>query len=590
MNKYLFAIAVALVLVGAGCRKNVDDTTTRGPIDIELVETSILGYVLNETGEPLPFAYVNIGNETVQSNERGAFLFRNKLLDKYGTLIKVKQTGFHDAFKFVYPHLGTVSQVEIRMRAQSASNTFSADAEHTLNFASGNIEVQVTIPANAVADQNGQVWTGSVTARTVAYDPTDAEDRRVVPGDFRAQNSEGDACILKSFGMFGVELTSASGAPLNLLPGQKAKISLKIPGNLSGQAPSEIPLWHFNEINGYWEEEGSATLVNGRYEGEVAHFSFWNCDIPSNFAFINGRVVTTTGEVAAYAYVQVSSTNWGTTWSHCDDQGNFSGLVPNDETLDLQIGLECTNNVVEIGPFDPGSQNNIGTKSLSEAAIRYKGKLVSCSGVPLANGVVYIKKDTSEYLPILALTDGNGEFDIYSNNCNIPASAEAQAYDLANDLVSTPVPGDITNNLIDFGNIVVCDPQEEYIMLELGSPNPTIYTYNINPSLVHWGDSLLIKGLYLDNGSVTRTFDGNITYSGNGAASGVMYHYLALLNTGWASCFNCINNDVATITAAPTNVGDFGAGFVLGTARRVSTGGTQTTTPYKITFKIRRDQ
>jgi hypothetical protein len=598
MNKYLFAIAVALVLaVGAGCRKNVDDTTIKGPIDVELVETSVAGYVISENGEALPFATVTIGNTTVQTNKRGIFLIQDQLFDKNGTLVKVAYAGYHDAFRFVYPHLGTVNQVEIRMRAKNSPVTFNAASGHTLQLASGDVEVQVTIPANAVGDPNGQPWTGTVAARAVAYDPTNDKDRRVVPGDFRAQDRDGNARILQSFGMFGVELTTTAGAPLNLLPGQKAKISLKIPGSLSGQAPDEIPLWHFNENNGYWEEEGRATLVNGRYEGEVSHFSFWNCDVPNDFAFVKGRVITTNGQPASYSQLSITSVNWGSVTGYCDNNGYFSGFIPANELLKLQIGRGCTDNVVEIGPFEPSSQNDIGDQNASPSLLTYRGKLLSCDGSPLANGLVYVRGDSLGTFSIqhLAISDANGDFSLISNSCELPTLARIQAYDLVNNFESAVSAQYFTNYTFNFGNILVCNPLEEYIILELDGTTPTTYNYKIDASLNYsFSDSLFFSGNYLDNNNELQEIRCNVTYTGNGAASGVLYHYYATLTNGNETFFvNCIDcrNDVVTLAELPTNVGDFASGTFSGTALQTNnSSGVLTEIPYTIKFRVKRDQ
>lgn len=596
MNKYLFAIAAVLVLVGAGCRKNVDDTTTRGPIDVELVETSISGYVIAENGEALPFATVTIGNKTVQTNERGIFLIRDQLFDKNGTLVKVAYGGYYDAFRFVYPHLGTVNQVEIRMRAKALPSTFNSNSEQVLTFASGDVEVRVTIPANAMRDQNGQPWTGIVAARAVAYDPTNVNDRRVAPGDFRAQDREGNARILQSFGMFGVELTTTAGAPLSLLPGQKAKISLKIPVSLSGAAPAEIPLWHFNEANGYWEEEGSATLVNGRYEGEVSHFSFWNCDVPSDFAFIKGRVVTNIGQPVAYTVVTIESPFSGTTTGYSDDQGYFSGFVPNDDELKLQIGAECTNSIVTIGPFGAASQNDLGDQVITTGVFRYTGKLLACDGTPLTNGIAYIQGDTNSIIPqhLIAVVDENGAFNLYTNGCYQPSSAVAQGYDLDNGLVSNQINATISNNVGSFGDILVCNPLEEYITLELNGTTPATYKYELNAGLSYnFSDSLFFTGNLGSNNEMQYIYC-NVTYTGNGATTGVLYHFFAKFITGNETFLvNCIicGNDLVTLTELPTNVGDFVSGSFSGTAQQTNNNtGAITEVLYTIKFRVKRDQ
>jgi photosystem II stability/assembly factor-like uncharacterized protein len=68
-----------------------------------------------------------------------------------------------------------------------------------------------------------------------------------------------------------------------------------VPSSILANAPATIPLWYFDEEQGTWIEEGSATLQNGSYVGNVGHFSSWNADAPIQTSFLKGRVLCEDG-------------------------------------------------------------------------------------------------------------------------------------------------------------------------------------------------------------------------------------------------------------------------------------------------------
>src|SRR5690606_37192675 len=86
--------------------------------------------------------------------------------------------------------------------------------------------------------------------------------------------------LMLSYGMVGVELSDAMGQPVQLAPGSPATVRFPVMASQQSDAPATIPLWWFDEDLGYWIQEGEAALVGTEYVGEVAHFSWWNIDVP----------------------------------------------------------------------------------------------------------------------------------------------------------------------------------------------------------------------------------------------------------------------------------------------------------------------
>lgn len=89
--------------------------------------------------------------------------------------------------------------------------------------------------------------------------------------------------------MLNVELRGNDDQKLQIATGHKANISLPIAANQLDTAPATIPLWHFNEDSGLWEEQGFSRRQGDRYVGSVSHFSWWNND----YAYVVGTLNVT---------------------------------------------------------------------------------------------------------------------------------------------------------------------------------------------------------------------------------------------------------------------------------------------------------
>lgn len=289
------------------------------PIPTVNVQASLYGRVVTEGGIAVIGATVKVVGQTLTTNN-GLFFVYNQQLNHNGTYVQVKAPGYIATGRFAYPHLGSSTYMEIVVSDKSYQN-FSTETTANIPLNGG---ASVTIPAQSLVTANGQIYSGTFVAATRWLDPNDAATFTLMPGDLRAEDADGNARILKTFGMLGVESTTATGESLNLAPNKKATISLPIPAVMRGNAPNTIPLWHFDENNGYWKEEGSATKEGNNYVGEVSHFSFWNCDVPADYILLDGCLGNApAGTPLANAQITLTSVNYGTGYGYTDGQGLF---------------------------------------------------------------------------------------------------------------------------------------------------------------------------------------------------------------------------------------------------------------------------
>jgi uncharacterized protein (TIGR02145 family) len=395
-------MAFATLACIVSCRKDDDDTNTlpdnNTPTPGTLVGNSrtvdVVGQVFDESGNPLTGATVQAGygSQSTLTDERGFF----RLLDIAGfeniALVKVSKAGYFDGSRSFVPTDGQ-NRVRIALLAKNDAGSFNAASggqvsleNVTIDFAPGSIAL------------NGQPYSGNVNVSINSIDPTDTWNMsQQMPGSLVGANGQ-QFDVLRSFGMAGVELTDDSGQELQLLSGNTATVRFEVPASLLADAPSTIPLWHYNETQGYWVREGEAALNGNVYEGEVSHFSFWNCDTPAASVLFTLNLLDDAhgGAAAAIegAHVTITSVIYGTRDGYTDSNGQVSGLVQPNEVLEVNVYIICGNNEVlvytaTIGPLTADYSTTWSITELPNVAL-VQGQLLNASGAPVG-GYVYLE-------------------------------------------------------------------------------------------------------------------------------------------------------------------------------------------------------
>jgi uncharacterized protein (TIGR02145 family) len=195
--------------------------------------------------------------------------------------------------------------------------------------------------------------------------------------------------------MASVELRDANMNELQLATGVPATLTFNIPASLQGEAPQSIDWWSFDETLGYWKHEGEAQKTGTQYVGQASHFSWWNCDVPEDFNNLIGTVNSLEGTPVSDAQVNVVSPTLGTGITYTNNDGAFSGRVPKNQLLTLNIKLICntTNDWALAHSEILNSLTQALTSSITASLIgRYpiSGTVVNCQNQPVASGYVKI--------------------------------------------------------------------------------------------------------------------------------------------------------------------------------------------------------
>ncbi|MFN8155312.1 MAG: carboxypeptidase-like regulatory domain-containing protein [Bacteroidia bacterium] len=347
MRKSLL-VFVSFIYLSSGCAKEESNPSGSSTS----TKASVSGLVLDENNQPVAGATVMLENATEITNSQGYFILEEIQLNKERNLITVSKPGYWTHKTSFRSKVPSGFSINISLQKKSFDFTISSSSGGVLTIGGNTI----SFPSNAFVTSGNLVYTGSVSIAINSISTQDPDFGFNVPGnDQLAIDKNGNQCVLNNFGILGVELQDPAGNPLFLAPGKKATITISInPAQLSN-APATIPIWHFEETAGLWEEEGTATKQTNSYVGEVSHFSWWSYSTSSSFAFIEGHIFDCSNQPSAFANINTVS---GLS-THSDQNGYYYALVP----INTQISLFASNGFDSsaVYLFNTASQGSLTT-------------------------------------------------------------------------------------------------------------------------------------------------------------------------------------------------------------------------------------
>ncbi|MFM7768400.1 MAG: FISUMP domain-containing protein, partial [Bacteroidota bacterium] len=391
MLRKLLAFTILVSLTIAACKKDeTEDPSPNPPPSSDLwgqgVSASVYGTVTDENGNAVAGATVNAGNNTATTDAQG--VFRINGFNAYQNLgyVTVNKTGYFEGSRSFVPVSGG-NRVNIRLLSNAPDDVVNSSSGATIS--DPNSLVEITLPANGIVKNNAP-YTGNVRVAIRHIDTQSDNFSEEMPGNLvGVQNNQSRGLV--SYGMVAAELTDNGGQPLQLASGQTATVRFPIAAQQQATAPASIDLWSFDQQNGYWKHEGTATKQGSEYVAQVSHFSFWNCDIPGNWITLQGTINSTTGQPIPGATVTLNSQTNGTASDYTNAQGQFSGWVPAGQTLTMTVQVPCNgaNTTVltqSIGPFSTNTTLSPIAVTIP-GATQVTGTLV-CNGNPVTTGYV----------------------------------------------------------------------------------------------------------------------------------------------------------------------------------------------------------
>ena len=445
------------------------------------MNSDFMGRVVDNLNNPISGATVQIGSSTTDTDINGIFIIKNAQAYEKFAFIKVEKAGFLHGSRSVVPTAG-INQVKIMLLPQTVTETVSSGAAETVSLSNGAaIEL-----SGAYSNSDGSEYTGDVQVTLHLLNPTDENMQQQMPGMLLAENLENEARMLETLGMLAVELRSETGEKLNLSEGTTATISVPLDPEILASAPNEIPLWYFDEDNGYWIEEGSATLQGTKYVGTVSHFSFWNCDIPTDYVNICLNISDANNTPLSNIRVSIESEFNGTGYGITNDSGEVCGIIPANQILNLQYylynicnNIEIPNSSETVGPFSEDITLNVvlDAPEVEEYLETITGVFNTCDGDAVVNGYVEgsIEGGTAFYSLV---TDGVFEINVLSCNVNAPISITGYDYDTLQ--TTGEINYTLTSPETELGGLSACNSVEEFIQFSIDDGEIEQIVFNLS--------------------------------------------------------------------------------------------------------------
>jgi hypothetical protein len=463
-KRILFALLSSLLFLTISCRKDIIDFIPDPGPGVSH-PANILGVVTDESNQPVEGATVTYKTLTRITDANGVYTFRGVDVDSKHSYLTIHKDGYFDGSRVFTTNTTTTLNLRNILLKKEFNHSFDGNNggdvsidNVTLRFPAGSIKMEST----------GAGYTGEVKVAVKHLNPSNRDVFQQMPGNLTGINTSGEVIAMATFGMVAVELQSPGGEKLNIQTGSQAEITMTLPSSLVSKAPASIPLWYFDEEKGYWKEEGSAVLENGKYIGKVSHFSFWNCDAQFPLVQMTGKVVDENGNPLSGATISLEVVSSGATsagWT--DINGIFTGGVPLGEAmiLNLYISAQCQSQVLytaEIGPFSqdvtlPDITITFPTQYLATVAANY----VNCDGDPVQDGYVSLNYEGYHYL--FPIENGVSNVAVYS--CSDSGTGSVVAVDIATIKESDPVTVSIPGVNI-LGTINVCAYDADHITVQ----------------------------------------------------------------------------------------------------------------------------
>ncbi len=578
-------------LLFASCQKTVDESVppippvAPAPDLTTKVSSSVSGFVTDENELPVKNANVAVGTSTSITDKYGFFEVKNVQVVQNAAMVTITKTGYFKGIKTYIAAAGKTAFFRIKLIPKTISGTVSGTTGGTVTLASN---LSILFPTNGFVNAStNAAYTGTVNVTAFKIDATSADLARIMPGDLRGLNTDGNLQILTTYGMAAVELTGAGGELLQIATGKKATMTMPIPTTLISTAPATIPLWYFDETKGLWMQEGVATKTGGNYVGDVSHFSFWNYDVPANFVQFNCTVVNSAGLPIPNVQVKISQVSNPNSagYGYTDSAGYVGGAVPNNSTLLLQVfGANNCNVPSYTQTFNTTNVNvSLGAVTISTATSLsvLSGTVTNCSNAPVTNGYIIIQNG---YIFSRHALSATGTYSVNRLLCGTaPNNVTLIGEDITAAQQSNPAvyPTVAGNNTIP--TIQAC-----------GVSIQQFFNYNINGTPYNFsvpGDSLILSGagtntdyfVFVNNNSTTN--NGTMRFVRTGIAQGSVQNLISFTPTQIPAT-STINTPIGI------NITEFGAvgQYVAGNLSGVITGPPPTNTVYNVTcnFRIQR--
>lgn len=564
LTKICFLIGLTLLLV-ISCGKDTVPTESKNPVIKEELERlgkvvptskntlNLEGVITNEAGVPLSGVVVKAGNKEITTDAVGFFQFIEVSLNESYAVVKANKSGYFEGIRTFASTAGAFNKITIALLSKGTAKSVNAETGGMLEFESGKIKLD--FPANALIDDNGDFYKGTAQIRARYIDPEADNFGEVMPGMLVGLTEGGSLSGMISYGMIWVEITDGAGKKLEI--SVNLEVGVEMPTILD--APSEMPIWHFNETFGLWVEAGKATKVNDKYKFKANYFSSWNLDVPFNGMNVTIQFENQKGIPLPSQKICVYDSNDNLMKCvYSDNEGKIKLLLA-PQNMVFKIITECGETVSKSFTASGATGKVVINTSAFTKGRLYKltGKMEDCEEI-LSNKFFTLSGEDN--IQFQGKTKEDGTFEVNALLCDVLQStvydlqvlvviegAKAKQYEITLNFSGSEKNKDFDfckatetnpylNPLLTYGNVTDIDGNK-YATIQIGfqtwmAENLKTTKYNDGTPIFrvlideHWGNTTDGQYAIYDNNAANNTIYGKL-YNWNAVNTG------KLCPTGW---------------------------------------------------------
>ncbi len=551
---FLFTLAIAVTV--SSCKKkkieeedkniieNPGPNVSENPAVLDLgnsINTDFFIRIVDENAIAVKDATIKVGNKTEVTDENGIAIITNASVPEKLAYLTAKKSGYFLGSRSVLPNPTGTNEIRITLLKMDVIAVIKSGEPATVSTPSG---LTIDFKGDYV-NPDGSLYNGDVQVAIKHLKPDSDDFSNQMPGSFLAQDKSNNLGIIESYGIGAIEIFSTSGIELQIAEGSKARLHMPVVSSQITNAPANIPLWHFDEVAGYWIEEGEANLVNGEYVGEVKHFSFWTGNYFSSGASIIGTIEDGFGNPIPFGMVEIVTPNISTI-GQVNGMGYFRSSVPANVPITFNVFDNCGNVLTTWTNTFTVNASISHTFTISSSSFNtITGTLLDCNSNPITNGYVFLTLGNNSYFPIV---NTNGQFNINVGSCT-NSTVTLEGFDLGALQSSGSMTYTVTNPITNVGSILTCAAPSEYIT----------YTIDSNPAKFFYAPISCVDTVYLDGNGTT-----DIEIYADGGSGGFDYISLLVEDTSLGS-YNFSDYSYSQTTGLPPgaflHIGSSGMGI-----------------------------
>jgi len=312
--------------------------------------TGVRGVVTDIDGALVEGAFVNLVGDDgnyMTTGPDGRFELESGAIDEI-TLAVTAPDGLVNLRREIRIVAGGATHIDIQLLKKASPVLLNA---LTGGSAIGLRGAALIAEAGAFVTDDGTPYEGNVDVYLTPIDPSIAAERNASPAALDAARDGGETVALESFGMVDVEIkVEGQDEELKIADGRTVTLRVPAPSGTT-ERPETVPLWNTNWTT--WRREGEATYKPelDAYEGEVSHFSTWNCDKVLTATCVKGHALTSKGEPVPGAFVMAEGEDYnGASSATADEEGEFCVVVRQNSTVKITVygyDGEGTSRIVE---------------------------------------------------------------------------------------------------------------------------------------------------------------------------------------------------------------------------------------------------